>query len=178
MILSAGPGDVFVVRNIANLVPPHGHDEATSVAAAVWYATTVLQVTDIMVCGHSNCGGMKALLEMEKAPDVHLGRWLAIAKDARNAWLEGNVFDPTLPSVDQLSQTCTLHQLTNLRTHPSVAARVAEGKLNLHACWFDVADGSVRLYSEREGRYVPALPELERVSIMPLPPRAASSSSP
>lgn len=163
LILGADPGELFVVRNVANLVPPHDHREASSVASAVWYATNVLEVDDVIVCGHSNCGGMKALLDAAPLPDAHLARWLETAKGARAAWDSGRVLDSSLSAVDQLSQTCTLQQVQNLHTHPAVAKRLETGTLRLHAWWFDVRDGSVTVYSNEADRYVAGLPELERV---------------
>ena len=160
LIASADPGELFVVRNIASLVPRHDADDP-SVPAAVAYAVEVLGVRDIVVCGHSSCGGVKALLG-DPPEDPHLRRWLDYARPGLESWRKRGGFDPSLPENDQVSQSCALAQLDNLMTYPSVRTRVLREELRLHAWWFDIAAGSLLAYSREDGRYVAAVDELTR----------------
>jgi carbonic anhydrase len=162
LVASADPGELFVVRNVANLVPPDVSNELgaggdASVAAAVWYALEVLGVREIIVCGHSGCGGVKALLAPEPPPSPALRRWLAPAESSLEIWRRLGPFDPAFPPHDQLSQVTTRHQLDNLRTYSFVQDRAERGDVRLHAWWFDIRAGRMLAYSEQHGRYVPAV---------------------
>lgn len=156
LLASARPGELFVVRNIANLVPPCGDPLDASVQAAVDYAVEQLRVSDIVVCGHSSCGGIKALLTSPR-PDDSLSRWLAHARPALSAVRTRGPLDKNLPENDQVAQACTLHQLEHLLTYPGVEQRVRAGELNLHAFWFDIASGQMLAYSHEQDRYIPAV---------------------
>lgn len=156
LLASAEPGELFVIRNIANLVPPCGDPLDASVQAAVGYAVDNLEVSDIVVCGHSGCGGIKALLAGLQADDS-LGRWLAHAQPALASFRSGETLDESRPEPDQVSQLCALQQLQHLLTYPSVRRRVKARQLNLHAWWFDIGVGQVLAYSSEANCYVPAL---------------------
>jgi len=161
LLASSDPGELFVVRNVANLVPPASvsdHDGGdASVASAVWYALEVLGVRHIVVCGHSGCGGVKALLADEPPPSPALRRWLSAATPALESWKKRGAPRGDLPAHDHLSQFSARHQLDNLMTHGFVRDRVERGDLNLHAWWFDIASGRMLAHSERHGGYVPAV---------------------
>ncbi len=164
IIASSSPGELFVVRNIANLVPVACNAVDPSVPAAIDYAVEVLGVHDIIVCGHSNCGGIRALLD--GAPEGHLRRWLEHARPALERWkkqraLTRRTGGTTLPDYDQLSQVSTLVQLENLLTYPEVKTRVDAGTLRLHPWWFDIGAGS--LLAHWKGTFIPAVDVLERI---------------
>jgi carbonic anhydrase len=156
ILASADPGELFVIRNIASLVPPCDDPNDASVPAAVAYAVDNLGVSDIVVCGHSGCGGIKALLA-GRQPDTCLGRWLSYAQPALDAFHGRTPMDDSRPENDQLSQLCALHQMQHLLTYPSVRSGINAGKLNLHAWWFDIAPGELLAYASEENRFVPAL---------------------
>jgi len=162
LLASAEPGELFVVRNVANLVPPNEGDRTAepSVAAAVEYAVEVLRIADIIVCGHSGCGGARALLEPPPSLEA-VRRWLAPASASVELWRTRGPLDPSYAEHDQLSQVTTLHQLENLLTYPCVRDRVERGELRLHACWFDIPAGRLLAYSETAGRFIPAVDALE-----------------
>ncbi|WP_405937536.1 SulP family inorganic anion transporter [Streptomyces sp. NBC_00726] len=159
MITASGPGDLFTVRNIGNLVPPPDAEEGDhSVGAAIEYAVDVLGVESITVCGHSGCGAMNALLgaaqEAPEAPDTSLWRWLrhglpslARVSSAGDAPVR---LSGRLPAdaVEQLCLTNVVQQLDHLRAHPSVARRIGEGTLQLHGMYFHVAEAQSYLLDE------------------------------
>ncbi|MBX3224297.1 MAG: carbonic anhydrase [Labilithrix sp.] len=158
LLALSDPGQLFVVRNVANLVPPHVPDaEASdvSVSSAVWYALEVLKIREVIVCGHSGCGGVQALLSGN--PPAPLKRWLAPAASAVDAWRERGPLDPSYADNDQLSQVSTLTQVRNLETYDHVRARVEAGEVRLHAWWFDIPSARLLAYSKESNRYVPIL---------------------
>lgn len=156
LIASADPGELFVIRNIANLVPPSGDARDASVQAAVHFAVDNLNVSDIVVCGHSGCGGIKALLQ-GPAECGNLNSWLSHAQPALDTLRAGGGLDRNRTEADQLSQLCTLHQLNHLMTYSNVRDRIEAGTLNLHAWWFDIAPGQVLAYASDAKRYVSAV---------------------
>ncbi|ARF56653.1 SulP family inorganic anion transporter [Streptomyces gilvosporeus] len=166
MITSSGPGDLFTVRNVGNLMPPPGSDASCdSVAAAIEYAVEVLQVGSITVCGHSGCGAMGALLasaDPEEGEPTPLARWLrhgrpSLARMRRIGRLgRGEVALDNRPVADEqerLALVNVLQQLDHLRAHPCVARRVAEGSLALHGMYFHVGDAQAYVLDEATGRF-------------------------
>ncbi|MFD4554169.1 SulP family inorganic anion transporter [Streptomyces sp. NPDC058469] len=159
MITSSGPGDLFVVRNVGNLVPPPGEESGDdSVAAAIEYAVDVLRVRSITVCGHSGCGAMQALLNSEPGgARTPLKRWLGhgvpslerMADDGRPwARLAGRA---PADAVEQLCLTNVVQQLEHLRAHESVARALREGALELHGMYFHVGEAQAYLLSGEDG---------------------------
>lgn len=153
MITSSGPGDLFTVRNVGNLVPLPGEESGDdSVAAAIEYAVEVLRVESITVCGHSGCGAMQALLSSRPDdPPSPLRRWLrhgrpSLARMAsrRHAWAR---ISGRLPAdaVEQLCLTNVVQQLEHLRAYESVARRLADGTLTLHGMYFHVGEAQAYL---------------------------------
>ncbi|MFJ3518565.1 SulP family inorganic anion transporter [Streptomyces sp. NPDC090131] len=158
MITASGPGDLFTVRNVGNLVPlPGAESTDDSVAAAIEYAVDVLKVDSITVCGHSGCGAMQALLSSSPGtPMTPLRRWLkhglpSLERMAsrHHAWAR---IAGRLPAdaVEQLCLTNVVQQLEHLRAHESVARRLAEGTLELHGMYFHVGEAQAYLLSEGE----------------------------
>ncbi|MFR9754961.1 SulP family inorganic anion transporter [Streptomyces sp. TR06-5] len=147
MITSSGPGDLFTVRNVGNLVPLPGDErQDASVAAAIEYAVEVLQVESITVCGHSGCGAMQALQATDSAgQDTALGRWLRHGRPSVHRMTEHPASVPRIAgrNADGLERLCLtniVQQLEHLLAHPPVATRVAEGRLELHGMYFHVGE--------------------------------------
>ncbi|MFI1738598.1 SulP family inorganic anion transporter [Streptomyces sioyaensis] len=166
MITSSGPGDLFTVRNVGNLMPPPGSDASCdSVGAAVEYAVEVLRVGSITVCGHSGCGAMGALLggaAPEEAEPTPLARWLrhgrpSLARMQRIGRLgRGEVALSERPVDDdheRLALVNVMQQLDHLRAHSCVARRVAEGSLTLHGMYFHVGEAQTYVLDEATGRF-------------------------
>jgi carbonic anhydrase len=159
MITSSGPGDLFVVRNVGNLVPPPGEENGDdSVSAAIEYAVDVLRVRSITVCGHSGCGAMQALLNSEPGgARTPLKRWLGhglpslerMADDGRPwARLAGRA---PADAVEQLCLTNVVQQLEHLRAHESVARALRKGALELHGMYFHVGEAQAYLLTGEGG---------------------------
>jgi len=152
---STEPGDLFVVRNPGNLVSPAGPDGKSisdeSEAAAIEFALDVLEVRDIIVCGHSGCGAMAALQAgREDVRWPHLRSWLRHA-DAAAERLRGGEGDPERPPQDRLSQLNVLLQLEHLRSYEPVRRRAP----GLHAWWFEIATAEVHAWDAALGRFRP-----------------------
>lgn len=150
-ITDTGPGELFVVRNVGNLVPPFGATDADpGVAAAVEYAVEILGVSRIVVCGHSHCGAMRALYEPPPAERTgSLRRWLRYAREAK---LEEE------PSPDVLRRTeerSVALQIDRLRAYPPVRARVEADALDLHGWHYLMGEGTVRVLDAGSGRFAP-----------------------
>jgi carbonic anhydrase len=156
-MLGAEPGDLFVVRNVANLVPPYNPDhQHHGTSAAVEYAITALKVAHIIVVGHSNCGGVKACHEMcaGRAPELEdqssfIGRWMDILRPGYlrvvAAAGDGKVEDA------DLEREAVLTSLRNLETFPFVAKAQADGMLTLHGTWLDIATGQLHVHGPDAG---------------------------
>ncbi|GAA0385995.1 carbonic anhydrase [Streptomyces luteireticuli] len=176
MITSSGPGDLFTVRNVGNLMPRPGDDAVCdSVAAAVEYAVEVLKVASITVCGHSGCGAMQALLDTAApgadpaAPQTPLGRWLrhgrpSLARMQRIGRLgRGEVAlaeRPVADDVERLALVNVMQQLDHLMAHSCVARRVAEGTLHLQGMYFHVAEAQAYVLDQRSRTFTAVRPEV------------------
>jgi carbonic anhydrase len=154
LITNTEPGDLFVCRNVGNMVPSYG-EASGGVTATIEYAVAVLNVKHIIVCGHSDCGAMKGVLHPEKVAHLPgVRNWLGYGDVARHIVKENY---PDLPDEDilpVLTQQNVVAQLTNLRTHPCVAARVANGSLSLHGWVYHIHSGHVDAWDSGLRRFV------------------------
>ncbi|WP_279339623.1 bifunctional SulP family inorganic anion transporter/carbonic anhydrase [Sphaerisporangium perillae] len=153
LITSSGPGDLFTVRNIGNLVPRHGTSPPDdSVVAAIEYATAVLNVSTITICGHSRCGAMAALLSAgENASGLPgLGRWLRHGDHTLARYILSDHTGEDQGPLDRLCRVNVAQQLDNLRTYPSVARLEGAGRLQLVGLYFDIGAARVHVL-DREG---------------------------
>jgi carbonic anhydrase len=145
LITQTEPGELFVCRNIGNVVPPYG-EMLGGVSAVIEYACVALEVTDIIVCGHTDCGAMKALLN---PGDALLRSMPTVTSWLRNAEAALSVVAATQPNIggperlQALVEQNVRTQLGHLGTHPSVAGRLAAGRLALHGWVYDIETGSV-----------------------------------
>jgi carbonic anhydrase len=155
LLTNSGPGELFVVRNVANLVP-HSKTGLASVGAAVEFALDVLHVPHIIICGHDGCGGIRAALDgIEKLTEQpSLREWLELAKPAaakaHSRDLEGDEL------IRAGVEANVLNQMDNLITYPAVSRGLASGKLQLHGWVYDMAEGSLRVYDVRREEFVHA----------------------
>jgi len=154
LITKTMPGEVFVVRNIANIVPPYNINNGTykCTASGLEYAVKYLEVENILVCGHSNCGGLKALFyspeKLEKLPFVK--KWLQIIDDVKEAVRD--IEDVKLREWEA-EQLNVIKQLDNLMTYPFVKERVEAGKLNLIGWYYIIETGEVYNYNKEKNEF-------------------------
>ncbi|MEU4466618.1 carbonic anhydrase [Streptomyces sp. NPDC024017] len=139
LITGARPGELFELRTAGNVVPPHSFEHPTSEAATIEYAVEVLGVKEIVVCGHSHCGAVGAVVRGDDLAAVPAVRdWLA------HAAAEPKCSDPADPTVAEAVQNHALTQVLRLRSYPCIERRLAEGRLGLHAWFYEVHTGTVR----------------------------------
>lgn len=163
LITQTKPGELFVLRNVANIVPPYTSD-LDGEAAAVEYAIKVLGIRDVIVCGHTNCGGVKAALDREgldKLPAV--AEWLRHA-DLTREIVEEHFSDlgPT-ERMRQAVEVNVMAQLSNLRTHPAIASAIIGNRVELHGWVYDIGEGRVCAF------------DIERQEFMPLTGKTAAA---
>jgi carbonic anhydrase len=145
-IFSAAPGEIFTVRNVANLVPPHETGAGYhGTSAALEFGVRVLKVEHLMVLGHGLCGGVRALLEGPPIDSDFVGAWISIAEPARRCAL--HLDDPDARQTACEHETIRL-SLRNLMTFPWIREAVEGGRLHLHGGWFDIHSGTLQILGE------------------------------
>jgi carbonic anhydrase len=170
VIFDARPGELFVVRNVANLVPPYTPDGAQrAVSAALEFAVQALKVKHIVVLGHAQCGGIRAYAEENAplSPGDFIGHWMElIAPAAKAVGPRGNL--PMAEYLSRLEHAAVLTTLDNLMTFPCVNILVGRGKLQLHAAYFGVAAGTLSVFDRESGEFVRIAAE-EHAEVFNLP---------
>ncbi len=153
-IFDAGPGEIFVMRNVANLVPPYAPDgkhHATS--AAIEFAVIALGVKHVVVMGHGRCGGIRAVVEGGdplSAGDF-IGKWMSDVKDVAATVRHDHNHDHDLQTA--VEHASVEHSLANLRTFPWLRMRENKDELTVHGAWFDIALGELHTYDETDRRW-------------------------
>jgi carbonic anhydrase len=153
LILQTEPGDLFLARNVGNVVPPAG-EMPGGISATVEYAVEVLKVRHVIICGHSDCGAVKAVLQRKDMSRLPItDKWL---KYVEAAW---QYRDPGDPAGDEKAQhTALIHanviaQVNNLKTHPEVAAGMAKGTLQVHGWYYDIMSGAIEAYDQQTHKF-------------------------
>lgn len=160
-IFDAAPGEMFVMRNVANLVPPYETDDAThGSSAAIEFAVTQLEVEHIVVLGHARCGGITASLtgkfdDAEKGHGHFIGRWMSKIQPARDQVRAAAKISPDIDAQQALELAAIRLSIENLRGFPFVAEREADGRLILQGAHFDIADGILRIIDPTTDMFVP-----------------------
>ncbi|EIK54678.1 carbonic anhydrase [Stutzerimonas stutzeri TS44] len=152
LITQSSPGDLFVTRNVGNVVPPYGQ-MLGGVSTAIEFAVVALGVQHIIICGHSDCGAMKAVLDpapLQRMPTVKA--WLRHAEVARHV-VEENCGCANEHTLGILTEENVVAQLDHLRTHPSVAARLASGQLFIHGWVYNIGTSEIRAYDAQTGAF-------------------------
>lgn len=164
LFASTEPGDLFVLRNIGNLIPPASSAlEENSAQAALEFSLFSLNIRDIIICGHSECGAVQAMIEgvdTQRCP--HLAHWLSYGKEslavlnlmkeqAENPRL---ILNPRLAEHNQISQINVLQQMQHLTTYPFIQECLAKKQLRIHGWWFDIAKADVYCYEPHLREFV------------------------
>ncbi len=161
-IFDASPGEMFVVRNVANLVPPFELGSGRhGVSAALEFAVTQLEVPEIVVMGHGRCGGCMAALtqgfqDAKPGEGGFISRWISMLDDARESVVAQYGHDHGDDARIAMEHAAVSVSLANLRTFPCIEQREAEGTLRLHGAYFAIEDGLLHVLDERTGRFAPA----------------------
>lgn len=163
ILTSCDPGDLFIVRNVANLVPPcesGGHYHGTS--AALEFAVNGLEVENIIIMGHANCGGIKALWEDDgtvRSQFIHA--WVSIANTAKE-WVKHTLSNASqAEQIKACEQRAILQSLANLMTFSCIRERVENGTLSLHGWYFDIPEGELFAFNSKTGSFQPVSAGLE-----------------
>lgn len=152
-IFDAGPGEMFVLRNVANLVPPYETGGGRhGASAAIEFGTTGLKVRHIVVMGHGACGGIAAALRGQELAGSFVHRWMSIIDECRDTIAASDIADKQRA----LELEAIKVSLKNLRTFPYVAEREAAGELKLHGVYFAIAEGVLHVLDEASGTFSPA----------------------
>lgn len=173
LITQTDPGDLFIMRNAGNIVPPHGASNGGE-GATIEFAVAGLGIKDIIICGHSLCGAMHSLLKRETLADLPVtAAWLSHAEATRRIMKEKYPHLAPAPLWTATVEENVLVQLENLRTHPTVASRLACGDLKLHGWVYKIETGQVFGYDPQRGQFLP-IPEAGSV---PVPSTAVLNST-
>lgn len=158
MIFNSAPGEIFVVRNVANLVPPYEPDgQYHSTSAALEFAVQVLKVQHIVVLGHGRCGGIKAALDPDSeplSPGDFIGRWMDLLGPAA----ESVASDTSISDAERqtaLERISIRHSIENLRTFPCIKILEDKRRLQLHGAWFDISGGELLMLDPETGDFTP-----------------------
>ena len=155
MITQTDPGELFICRNAGNIVPPHVMHTG-GMTASIEFAVAALKVPHIVICGHTECGAMKGAMNPEGLDSLpHVKEWLGYSKAAVDVV---NEIAPDASDEEKmriLLEQNVILQLQHLRTHPSVAARLAKGDLVLHGWVYDIRTGDVSAFDDDAARFVP-----------------------
>jgi carbonic anhydrase len=155
-IFDAGPGELFVIRNVANMVPPHepdGQFHATS--AALEFGVKVLKVRDIVVMGHGRCGGIRAALDTTSEPlseGDFIGKWMGLLKPATEQ-IQNNDVMTAAERQTALERISIRNSLNNLRSFPDILTLEENGELALHGAWFDISTGELWVMDATTGDF-------------------------
>jgi carbonic anhydrase len=156
-VFSTSPGEIFVVRNVANMVPPYEPDgELHATSAALEYAVQVLRVENIVVLGHGRCGGIKAALDPAAeplSPGDFIGKWMELLAPAAKAVAE-NTYLTGSERQTSLERISVRHSIANLRTFPCVSILEGKGRLKLHGAWFDISTGELWVLDDESGDFL------------------------
>lgn len=159
MLMGAGPGDIFVVRNVANLVPPYRNGaEMPGIRADIEFAVKGLNVEQIIILGHSGCGGIRALMDGEGITSSQyefIGAWVSIAAAARERVMRELAGEPEAVKSRACEQGAIALSLENLMSFPWIRERVLAGAMELHGWYFDIDAGELLAYSAETKSFAP-----------------------
>lgn len=171
VIFDFAPGELFVVRNIANLVPPYETNGGLhGISSALEFAVMALGVAHIVVMGHAGCGGVAAYARGEfvpghkpLSPGDFIGKWMNLISPVAAKTPRGD--EPLEDYIERLARAAVAQDLVNLRSFPWIAAREKQGRLRLHGAYFGIASGALLALDEANGRFDPISPDAHRKAL-------------
>ncbi len=167
LFASTNPGDLFVLRNIGNLIPPVTAPlKDNSASAVIEFSVHTLNVSNIIICGHSECGAMRALAQgVDKHCCPNLDSWLKHGEESMLKVKQGVTINPSLSEENQISQINVLQQMQHVASYPFIQERLEKKQLQIHGWWFDIAQADVYCYEESIHQFV-LIDENEATSIL------------
>lgn len=155
LITQSGPGELFICRNVGNMVPAYGQNKG-GVSAAIEYAVCALNVPNIIICGHYDCGAIKAILNPEKLGEMETVRsWLTHGDLARQIVLDAYPDRSGTELANLLAEENVISQLEHLKTHPCVASRLMRGTLRIHGWVYHIETGRMSAWDAQREQYLP-----------------------
>ncbi|MBV1705948.1 MAG: carbonic anhydrase [Hyphomicrobiales bacterium] len=163
VIFDAGPGEIFVVRNVANLVPPYlPNDDLHGTSAALEFGVMGLRVAHVVVMGHASCGGIRSYVETDAdpyqrplSPGDFIGKWMSLIAPAFASLGPRRADETVAAYADRLGHLAVIQSLANLRSFPCVETLEKKGRLHLHGAFFGIADGRLQVLDEATGMFHP-----------------------
>ncbi len=158
MITGSKPGDLFIVRNIGNFVAPYNPNaDYHATASAIEYAVSILEVSDIIVCGHSHCGAIAALYKniQETPENIHTIKWLDLGAEAKKVATLAYGKEDNAKMLRYTEKISVVYQLDNLLSYPAVQRRVDEGTLYLHGWHYNIENGEIEYYDDENYEFKP-----------------------
>lgn len=153
LITQTEPGELFILRNAGNIIPAHGAANGGE-GATIEFAVAGLGISEIIICGHTDCGAMKGILHPEKIKTMPtLCNWLNHAEATRRIISENYPYESDADKLNIAMQENVLVQLESLKTHPCIAAKLGRGQLSLHGWTYKIETGEVFAYSEESGQF-------------------------
>ena len=160
LITDAKPGELFMLRNIGNFVPPYSPDDNYhATAAGIEYAVSVLKISDIIVCGHSHCGAIKSLYkEINSDSLIHVKKWLKLGYDAKK-YVESSLTEDVTKEekLESIEKVSVVFQLKNLLSYPEVKDLVDKGELSLRGWYLKIENGELEYYCDEKRDFVPMI---------------------
>jgi len=158
LMVQSNPGDLFVIRNVGNFVPPYSPDEDFhATASGIEYAVSVLKVQEIIICGHTHCGACSALYQAIEDPSlVHTKKWLELGESAKtSAVLSLGASAPREDLLRLTEKLSVIKQIENLLTYPVVKKRFEKGDLSIHGWYYDIETGYIEYYNADSYEFLP-----------------------
>ncbi len=158
LMVQADPGDLFVLRNVGNFVPPYKPDaDFHATASGIEYAVSILKVKEIIICGHTHCGACKALYqELDDSSLIHTKKWLELGESAKTSAILS--LGANAPKEDLLRLTeklSVIKQIENILTYPNVKKKFEEGSLHIHGWYYDIETGKIEYYNADSYEFLP-----------------------
>ena len=158
LMLQTNPGDLFVLRNVGNFVPPYKPDEDFhATASGIEYAVSVLKVQEIIICGHTHCGACKALYEPIEDPSlIHTKKWLELGENAKKSAILSLGANAQKEDLLRLTEKLSvINQIDNILTYPSVKKRFEKEELHIHGWCYDIETGKIEFYNADSYEFLP-----------------------
>ena len=158
LIVQSDPGDLFVIRNVGNFVPPYKPDEDFhSTATGIEYAVSMLEVQEIIICGHSHCGACKCLYEEINDPSlIHTKKWLELGESAKTTAILSLGANAPKENLLRLTEKLSIiKQIENILTYPVVKKRFEDGLLSIHGWYYHIETGTIDYYNAESYEFLP-----------------------